>query len=274
MPPFIQLDTVTGEPYVPLPAPFASFRLTPLHAERFDPSDIDIITRILSTPSVNENLSRAPEPYTRADAVAFLRSHCASDATFEADALDWTDEVAVRAVLAHRVPFDTLRRARPDGQPGWEIVGHVGVRRNAWEWLAGQDPIRMKALIEENLAKEDGDSTIEYSVGELRPAVLPCRVWRQSLSDQITVSGYYLDPELQGSGLMTSALSLSLSLAREYMCARRFEGICRDANIGSRRVLEKCGFRQISEVAEAREMVSMPWKGRTEEIRVLRFGRP
>lgn len=55
-----------------------------------------------------------------------------------------------------------------------------------------------------------------------------------------------------------------MQLARQYMNARHFEGICLADNIGSRRVLEKCGLTLYREV----EMV---WKDKTvRKVLVLR----
>ena len=76
-------------------------------------------------------------------------------------------------------------------------------------------------------------------------------------------TGFYLDPQLQGQGLTTAALQTSLLLAERYMHAKSFEGICLADNVGSRRVLEKCGFRLVKEV-------DMLWKkGKRKRVLVL-----
>lgn len=55
--------------------------------------------------------------------------------------------------------------------------------------------------------------------------------------------GYWIGREYWGKGIATRALSEFL----EYVSARPLYGVVAKQNIGSRRVLEKCGFTRVEE---------------------------
>ena len=66
-------------------------------------------------------------------------------------------------------------------------------------------------------------------------------VWGSFLSCFL---GYRLDEQLQGKGYMTQAVKAVVDYAFQTMRLHRIEANVMPRNIASRRVLEKCGFRE------------------------------
>ncbi|HPJ01666.1 MAG TPA: GNAT family N-acetyltransferase [Candidatus Limiplasma sp.] len=66
-------------------------------------------------------------------------------------------------------------------------------------------------------------------------------VWGSFLSCFL---GYRLDEQLQGKGLMTQALNAVIRFGFETLGLHRIEANIMPRNLASRRVLEKCGFRE------------------------------
>lgn len=56
--------------------------------------------------------------------------------------------------------------------------------------------------------------------------------------------GYWLGEKFWGGGRMTEAVQLLLWLAFEKLQAESVEAMCLEVNMGSQRVLQKCGFKQ------------------------------
>jgi [ribosomal protein S5]-alanine N-acetyltransferase len=54
--------------------------------------------------------------------------------------------------------------------------------------------------------------------------------------------GYWLGEEFWGAGLMSEAVRLLVWLSFEHLAAASVEAKCLSVNMGSQRVLEKCGF--------------------------------
>ncbi|SDQ69027.1 Protein N-acetyltransferase, RimJ/RimL family [Pseudomonas sp. UC 17F4] len=54
--------------------------------------------------------------------------------------------------------------------------------------------------------------------------------------------GYLLLPQFQGKGYGSESLQAVISYARDVLCLDALKGVVTDGNIGSCRVLEKCGF--------------------------------
>jgi [ribosomal protein S5]-alanine N-acetyltransferase len=63
--------------------------------------------------------------------------------------------------------------------------------------------------------------------------------------DGVFALGYWLGPDYWGRGIMTEAVAAVLELGREDGRAKRFSGCVKESNLGSRRVLEKNGFRYV-----------------------------
>lgn len=57
--------------------------------------------------------------------------------------------------------------------------------------------------------------------------------------------GYSIDHAWEGQGIMTEALGLAVDFAFDDLELHRIEANAMPRNIGSRRVLEKCGFRRV-----------------------------
>ena len=66
-------------------------------------------------------------------------------------------------------------------------------------------------------------------------------VWGSFLSCFL---GYRLDEQLQGKGYMTQAVNAVVHYAFQTMKLHRIEANIMPRNVASRRVLEKCGFRE------------------------------
>ncbi|WP_123902478.1 GNAT family N-acetyltransferase [Pseudomonas soli] len=54
--------------------------------------------------------------------------------------------------------------------------------------------------------------------------------------------GYLLLPQFQGKGYASESLKVVISYARDVLCLDAVKGVVTDGNIGSCKVLEKCGF--------------------------------
>lgn len=61
---------------------------------------------------------------------------------------------------------------------------------------------------------------------------------------QMTTLGYWLDEDARGKGLMPEAVMLACGFAFESLHLHRVQAGCLPHNSASRRVLEKCGFRE------------------------------
>jgi len=70
--------------------------------------------------------------------------------------------------------------------------------------------------------------------------------WKVSAADvsQATL-GYWLHPEHHGQGLMTEAVKAVVQFGAQDLNLRRINARCFTVNPGSKRVLEKSGFREI-----------------------------
>jgi [ribosomal protein S5]-alanine N-acetyltransferase len=63
--------------------------------------------------------------------------------------------------------------------------------------------------------------------------------------------GYWLSPNYWGRGIMTEAVAAVLELGKEDVRVKRFSGSVKESNVGSRRVLEKNGFRSVGSHEES-----------------------
>lgn len=71
--------------------------------------------------------------------------------------------------------------------------------------------------------------------------------------------GYSIDNEWEGQGVMTSALALAVDFAFDDLELHRLEANVMPRNIGSRRVLEKCGFRRVG-FSQKMVMINGVWE--------------
>ncbi|MEZ4521843.1 MAG: GNAT family N-acetyltransferase [Thermomicrobiales bacterium] len=75
--------------------------------------------------------------------------------------------------------------------------------------------------------------------------------------------GYALARPYWGRGLMTEALAAVLDYGFRHMGLHRIEATCRDTNVGSYRVMEKCGMLHEGTLRDGRYV-----KGRLETFRI------
>ena len=156
-------DEKTNEPYIQLPAPHTSIRITPPRL-----SDAPANTLILQHPSVYLNLIGPPFPYEEKHAVEFITS-----------TLVWVEPELERMKVAREAnggkelpvdyiarvcPMKSIREVRDDGTE--VFIGDVTLDRSGFDDLVvvPDDPER-KARTEENEAKDAGDETIEWTFG-------------------------------------------------------------------------------------------------------------
>lgn len=160
-----QLNPSTGEPYYPLPAPFQSFRLTPLRE-----SDTPDIIEILNDPAVSP-YKTTPLPYTLEDAQRFMeRTVGPQDAAWaeikEASQVVRESEYDYQGIPSNGAcPVRILREVstNPDGSESEKFAGNFWFMRNTfWEI---EDDLERARLIAENEGKETGDPSVVWSFG-------------------------------------------------------------------------------------------------------------
>lgn len=148
-------------PIVNLAPPFQAFRLTPLRRD-----DAQAIHDILKQDQVRRHLQGPPDlSYTLQDAKDFIELH--SETIDIVASTDWEDQSQVADLLKRRWLFSAIRNHRD------EYVGSIEIRRNRWEWLDLEDPEGMMERRRENDAKQAGDPSIVYSIGEVQAWIHP-----------------------------------------------------------------------------------------------------
>lgn len=174
----LKFDEATGEPYIQLPAPHNSIRLTPPRL-----TDAPANTAIMRDPAIYFNLIGPPFPFHEQDAIDFITSVQA-----------WTTPVVeelerVRAEnggelsddwVAAACPFKAIREMKEDGTDVY--IGDLMMARSGYEDLgvAPDDPER-KRTTEENMARPKGDPEIVWTIGGTYCSLLiPC-TWKFQL---------------------------------------------------------------------------------------------
>jgi ribosomal-protein-alanine N-acetyltransferase len=177
--------------------------------------------------------------------------------------------------------------AAPDVEALWPYVSDPELPR-MMSWDAHRDPAETRAFVSfaaEALAKgSDIVWAIEHEerlVGTigLHGIAWQLRAWRVDRAEL----GYWLAPELHRQGLMTEAATAVTRWGFETLGLHKITVSCLDENTGSRRVIEKVGFRFLCKQEEdvwrdsrwhARlwyELLASEWGDTT---RTLRFTRP
>lgn len=151
-------DLDTDQPYLLLRDPFVRYRLTLLSKD-----DLPAMTSILSDTTIAQYLLNVPEPYTEQDALSWYNMQ---PTNHDLHYLSTKSEQKQKCVLSGRFPFSVIRDMESNGG---ELVGYFSIRRNNWEWMAAIDPAGRANLRKDNEAKEAGDKSISYSIGEQSP---------------------------------------------------------------------------------------------------------
>lgn len=158
--------------------------------------------------------------------------------------------------------------------PGWPVAlchGRVGLRplrlrdAKAWsrlrlsneEWLAQWEPSSVQSWTDRHSVSAyvtmHGRMRPQIRAGLLMPFAV---VYDNALAGQLTVAnvvrgvlrsaqiGYWIDQNLSGSGVMTTAVALAVDHCFGPAGLHRVQIDIRPENVRSRRVVEKLGFRE------------------------------
>ncbi|KAJ7061499.1 acyl-CoA N-acyltransferase [Mycena amicta] len=199
--------TLSGEPFLRIPAPHANLILTPPR-----PEDAAALVGIINDPDVYPWLGRPTEKYTLADAQAVVEQFTRSSDKVIKALTDSAD--AEELVFADDCPVQSIREVQVDGKE--VFIGHITIKRcNWWDVKAGE----REPLMAVNAARPTGDPDI---------------VWQ--LSDVLASSHHR-------RGIMSVVIKTLLEqwaiprMRAQHMHVTAFIG-----NVGSVRVFEKNGF--------------------------------
>ncbi|KAI0315658.1 acyl-CoA N-acyltransferase [Amylostereum chailletii] len=206
----LELNTVTGEPFLRLPPPYAHIIVTPPRD-----SDSTACLPILNDPGVYKWVLGAPLPHLEHHARAWS-AHTKVN----------TDRAWAELVQAAKVPDGPLkitsecpvRIIREQKEDGEEVyVGDCGFFKYGFDEVTDRE--EQRRLEEENIARIPGDEAAVWSLGD------------------------YLAPSHQGQGIMTAVIRRLLDAwIVPRMGVRRVRACVFSGNAGSRRVFEKNGF--------------------------------
>lgn len=188
-------------------------------------------------------------------------------------------------IESHRVKMRPL--AATDVEALWPYVSDPELPR-MMSWDAHRDPSETGAFVAfaaEALAKGtdvvwaiEHESRLAGTIG-LHGIAWQMRAWRVDRAEL----GYWLAPELHGKGLMTEAATAVTRWGFETLGLHKMTVSCLEQNIGSRRVIEKVGFRFLCKREDDvwrdgrwhahlwYELLASEWGDTT---RTLRFTRP
>lgn len=152
----LQIDPTSGEPYIQLPEPYASIRITPPRTD-----DGEAQAKMMNNPAAAYNFANMPYPYSEKDAMEFIdilravaggvlakfKDHIASGA-------------AVSSFVAAEAPVQFLREVLPDGTD--VFVGNVVLWRSRYKEV--EDLTVRAKLASENVGKPVGDPSIEWTI--------------------------------------------------------------------------------------------------------------
>ncbi|KAH7100480.1 hypothetical protein BKA62DRAFT_620060 [Auriculariales sp. MPI-PUGE-AT-0066] len=236
----LQTDTMTGEVYLRLAAPHDYIVITPI---RHDAADVATLVRNLNDVRVARTLRPLPYPYTEADAHWWLgRMVSVRDAALQkiknAQDGDWLDVVPMMII---RDTSTTDGRVSDAPQ-----IGNCDLHKNVY--FEVEDDDERQRLVEENMARKAGDAGLQWSFG----------MW--------------LDPAYIGRGVMSAAMNALITqwaipkMNLQYIAGTPFIG-----NIGSRRVMEKNGFKWVRDTADG--IIEMGLNGGRTGLHVLEWRR-
>ncbi|KZV99030.1 acyl-CoA N-acyltransferase [Exidia glandulosa HHB12029] len=211
----LKVDPATGEVYLQLAAPYSHIVLTPQRR-----SDSPLLVQHFNDPRIYECLIGPPYPY--------LEEH----------ARGWYDRTApiAEAALADlragkqyvgAVPVCTIRDTRTsDGKVAdAKIIGDMSMSRCLFYDM--HDTALAQRLSEENAAKEVGDPSIVWIIGD------------------------WLDPAYHGQGIMTAVVRFVIhEWAVPRMNVRHIRVNAFLGNRGSVRVFEKNGFETLPDLLD------------------------
>jgi hypothetical protein len=149
----LQHNTKTNEPFIPLPAPYSSIRLTPARLD-----DADAILPIMNNPEVYMNFATPPFPY--------LREHC--DVWLQDRVRDYEKSlIHIKNVdgevgFLDEFPLRHIREVAPDGTE--TFLGDIGLIREKG-FIEIQDSEARAARSITNVNLPPGDPDIVWTIG-------------------------------------------------------------------------------------------------------------
>jgi len=207
----LQLNPITGEPFLRLPAPHSHIIYTPPRL-----SDAPELVPVLNDPKVYRWVHSPPWPFTLEDGISWLKYRTtATDALL--NQLKDVDEAEPDAPLlaVGGCPLEIIREQRPDGSDIY--VGTCDITRAGFDWELDEE--KRTKLKEENNAREAGDPEIVWTIGD------------------------YLSPTHHGQGIMSAVVkALVEQWAVPRMNARDIRPTTFVGNDASVRVFTKNGF--------------------------------
>ncbi|CCL98111.1 uncharacterized protein FIBRA_00105 [Fibroporia radiculosa] len=207
----LQVNPITGEPFLRLPSPLDNIIITPPRL-----SDASSIVSILNDPRVCRSLTGPPYPYLLSHAEDWLKASMAeSDALLCELAKAGQEKKESPPSIVGACPIRTLREVKNDGTE--VFLGDICLRRCEFQFEEpDEERIRQS---DENWRREPGNPELVYCVGDYIASSHHCR------------------------GIMSAALGILLSAwAIPRMGARKIRVEIFKGNDASVRVFEKNGF--------------------------------
>lgn len=208
----LRFDATTNEPFLPFPvdSPFAEYRLTPPRL-----SDVHDKVTAVNSPSIQPWLASTPVPATS----TWVQNRIIVEQKRALETLLAWDPMSTSAKRwARGLPVGVIRKRVEGGEDVY--AGDLGIGREAYFLMAEGEEERRR-WSDENARREVGDPEI---------------VWRV---------GFYIIDAFAGRGLITAAFTLARNFAIESMNLRHMLTGAFTANLGSRRVQIKTGFKEI-----------------------------
>jgi hypothetical protein len=153
----LQQHSVTGEPFLRLPAPHNNIIITPFRA-----GDKQAILEVLNDPKVYMNLTGPPYPYRPEDADWWL-AHCAATTeSFFEQCTEATTSGDSGLVVVGECPVQVIREQREDD--GTEVfLGACSLIRSDFSDIV--DHRERETRLRENNARQAGDPSIVWQIG-------------------------------------------------------------------------------------------------------------
>ncbi|KAI0028131.1 GNAT domain-containing protein [Vararia minispora EC-137] len=239
----LELDPVTNEPFLRLPAPHAHIVITPPRM-----SDAQFMTDYMNDPRVFRWTYTPPWPYHLEHALYWLEMiRTGTDVALKQleDVAAVDPDGTAPLLITPECPVRSIRERRADGAEVY--IGDCGFQPTTFEWEL--DPEERARLAQENAAHPPGSPNIVWSIGD------------------------YLAPSHHGQGIMSAVIkALVGQWVLPRMNARIIRPTIQDGNEGSLRVFYKNGFvlwRTVPNAMQVKAKGEFPAETRT--IHVLEY---
>ncbi|KAM5452761.1 hypothetical protein MaudCBS49596_003067 [Microsporum audouinii] len=209
-------DRPGGEPYLTIPGR-PNLIITPRR-----PEDVHFAVKVLNNFEVARWLFGPPYPYTLEMAIEYSETAIAQELLVLKEIQDHSSIMngnGKKNPFVSGCPVGSIREIQPD--TGEEVlIGCIGMRR--YDFLEIEDDAEREATVKANEAKEVGDDSIAWAMGN------------------------FLDPAYHGRGITTDAARAMIQWGKKHMNMKDIRASMFDGNIASRRVYEKIGFAYLA----------------------------